>query len=99
MEKAFKLAFSNGLTAQAVRIHRLAELSGALRELGLSDSRPVLVIIGGAGGLGDADTPLLRSLFVEVLAPLADTIDASVVDGGTDSGVRQGVFSGTGLPM
>ncbi len=89
MEEAFEITFPNGLTARAVRVHRSAELPVALRELGLRRSNPTLVLVGGAGGLGDAELDRLRPLFVEVLAPLAETLGASVVDGGTDSGVMR----------
>jgi len=45
--------------------------------------------VGGAGGLSETDMKRLRPLFVNVLAPLAKTQDAFMVDGGTDAGVMQ----------
>src|SRR5436190_1680213 len=87
MEKPTKLTFSNGLTAYALQVHRTEELGVGLRELGFHSARPTLVLVGGAGGLSDADMDRLRPLFVEGLAPLANALGASVVDGGTDAGV------------
>ncbi len=89
MEKPFKLTFSNGLTASALRVHHSTELFVALCNLGFYHPNPTLVLVGGAGQVGDADMARLRPLFVEVLAPLAEILGASVVDGGTDSGVMR----------
>jgi hypothetical protein len=89
MEKPFKVAFPNGSKARAVRVRRPDGLPVALRELGLSGRRPVLVLVGGAGGLSEADTSRLLPLFAGVLAPLAEAAGVSVVDGGTDAGVMR----------
>ena len=89
MEKPFEIAFPNGSKARAVQIPCSEGVSDALRELGLSRSRPVLVLVGGAGGLDGADMVLLRPLFTEALARLAEAFDASVVDGGTGAGVMR----------
>jgi hypothetical protein len=83
------LAFPGGSRARAVRVYRPEGLSGALRELGLDRSRPVIVLVGGAGGLDDAGSARLRPLFVEGLAALAGELGACVVDGGTDVGVMR----------
>jgi SLOG in TRPM, prokaryote len=89
MEKPFEVAFPNGAKARAVRVRRSEELPAALLELGLGGPRPVLVLVGGAGGLNDADEDRLRPLFTGTLAPLAEASGASVVDGGTDAGVMR----------
>jgi transcriptional regulator with XRE-family HTH domain len=88
-EKPFELGFSNGSRAHAIRVHRSAELPVALGELGLRHSRPVLVVVGGAGEVSAADMARLRPLFEEALAPLAETLGTFVVDGGTDAGVMR----------
>jgi hypothetical protein len=89
MEKAFSLTFSNGLTARAIQVLNEADLSTALGKIGLHESRPVLVLIGGASKLSNTDLTQLRSLFVEALAPLAESLGVFVVDGGTDAGVMR----------
>lgn len=89
MEKPFRIAISNGLTASAIRVESPEYLAGAMDELGFHSPRPILVILGGAGKMGEADFNRLRSLFVKVLAPLVEELGASVVDGGSDFGVMQ----------
>lgn len=89
MEKPFRLAMSNGLTASAIRVESQKDLLSAMSELGFDNPRPILVILGGAGKMSETDLNRLRSLFVNVLAPVIEELGASVVDGGTDFGVMQ----------
>ncbi len=89
MEKPFQIAISTGLTAPAIRVQSPQDLSAAMSELGLHSPRPILVVVGGASKMSDGDLSRLRSLFVNVLAPLAEELGALVVDGGTDAGVMQ----------
>lgn len=89
MGKSFKIVFAGGLTADATLVRRAGELPGALREMGLQRSRPTLVVVGGAAGLRQPDLHRLRPLFVDRLAPLTQELGASVVDGGTDTGVMR----------
>ena len=84
-----RLAFPEGPEARAVRIHTPEETPGALCELGLGGSRPVIVLIGGADGLDESSLVRLRPLFAEALAPLAGDLGACVADGGTDAGVMR----------
>jgi hypothetical protein len=83
------------LKPRVVRPAAREEVPGRLAELGLRPPRPVVVLVGGADGLDDAGLARLRPLFEEGLAPLADSLGACVVDGGTDAGVR----SRPGWPM
>lgn len=55
----------------------------------LGPPRPVLVVVGGAGGLSPADSQQLAHLFDAVIAPYAQHHGLVVVDGGTDYGVMQ----------
>jgi hypothetical protein len=89
MQELIELVFPDGTVASAVRVEDTEDVPLALKKLGLSTPTRVLVLVGGAAGLSTVDVDLLRSLFVEVLAPLAEELDASVVDGGTDSGVMR----------
>ena len=89
MEKPFKIAVSNGLTATAIKVHSPEELFAAMGELELQSPRPTLVVVGGASKMSEADLNRVRSLFVKVLAPLVEELGAFVVDGGTDAGVMQ----------
>jgi hypothetical protein len=85
VESAFPLDLGDGRIAHAVRPDRLGEANELPELLGLS-ARPVLVVVGGASGMPD-ESPGLRALFDDVLAPLVQRADAAVVDGGTDEGV------------
>ena len=87
MEGPLKPVSSGALASQAVHLDRPEELASRLTELDLRVPRPVLVLVGGANGLTDAQLARLRPLFEEGLAPLADALGACVIDGGTDAGV------------
>jgi hypothetical protein len=89
MKNCLKLTFNSGQTALAIRVNQQTELPNALQQIGLSDSRPVLVVVGGASNISEADFLRIQRLFVEVLAPIAETLGAYVVDGGTDAGVMR----------
>ncbi|UHD15286.1 hypothetical protein [Thiocapsa bogorovii] len=62
------------------------ELDAALADLGLTDPRPVLTLVGGAATLSEEMAPALLSLF-EWIAPTLDALDAALIDGGTAFGV------------
>ncbi|MEH2071057.1 MAG: hypothetical protein V7K47_23360 [Nostoc sp.] len=89
MKNCLKFTFDNGQTALAIQVNQQAELPNALEQIGLSNSRPVLVVVGGASNISEADFLRIQRLFVEVLAPIAETLGTYVVDGGTDAGVMQ----------
>lgn len=89
MQDSFSIEFSNGLTAKALYPQANADLTLTLEQLGLSSPRPVIVVVGGASKLSEVDRERLRSLFLTVLAPLAESLNAYVVDGGTDAGIMQ----------
>jgi SLOG in TRPM, prokaryote/Protein of unknown function (DUF4231) len=87
VEEPPKPASSGAPGPRVVRLDRREELSTRLAELHLRPPRPVVVLVGGADGLDDARLGRLRPLFEEGLAPLADSLGACVLDGGTDAGV------------
>jgi hypothetical protein len=65
-----------------------AEIPGALRELGISMRRPVLVSVGGASGVTRRHAAAVAAA-LEELVPALDRWEAAVVDGGTDAGVMR----------
>lgn len=89
MVSSSKLTFSNGFTAQARQIQQEDDLFPTLSDFGLHEPRPVMVVIGGASQISEADLARLQSLFVDVLAPLAEELGIFVIDGGTDAGVMR----------
>jgi len=89
MEKPFQINFSTGQTANAVMVDNYSDLPNAVQNLGLQQACPIMVLVGGASGISDRDLIRLRQMFVEVLAPRAQSLGAVVVDGGTDAGIMQ----------
>jgi SLOG in TRPM, prokaryote len=83
------LEFDGGHAARVARPSQFADLAPAVAGLGLRGRRPVLVVVGGAAGLDEADKGRLSTLFSLALLPAVASRHAVVVDGGTDSGVMQ----------
>lgn len=73
----------------AIQVDRAKDLPYALQQIGLEETRPTLVIVGGASGLNHEYFNSLQRLFEEKIVPLAEKFQAYVVDGGTDAGVMQ----------
>lgn len=89
MPQPFLINFPNGQTATGIRVSQQSELEADLSHLGLHGPRPILVIVGGASNISEASFLNIQKLFVKVLAPIAETLGAYVVDGGTDAGVMK----------
>ena len=86
-----------------VRVAGPADLPSALKTLGLMVRRPVLVLVGGAGGM-TADHLAGMAEAMERIIPSLDGWGAAIVDGGTDSGVmrvmgRARHAAGAGFPL
>jgi hypothetical protein len=86
---SLQLTFASGQAAKAVEVPNWQALPFALEAVGLSKSRPVLVLIGGACRLDPEDSNCLHHLFVDSLAPVVEELGITVVDGGTDAGVMR----------
>ncbi len=87
METSFTFTFENESTAQVLQVQPSQDLTSALSAMNLLEHRPVLVVIGGASQISEADLLQLEHLFVKILAPLAQELGLLVADGGTDAGV------------
>jgi hypothetical protein len=104
MPKPLPLHFEDGRTAGAVHLEEPDKLPAALAMLGLYPPRPVVVVVGGAGGLDAADLDRLRPLFESGLVPAITRLRAVAVDGGTWSGVMRLLgearsSAGAGFPL
>lgn len=87
MIEAFSFSFSQSRQARAAILRAEDDPDDIAQALGLRPSRPVLVLIGGAGNLDDATASRLDRLFQEAIAPLAQSLNLLVIDGGTDAGI------------
>lgn len=86
---SLQFQFQNRLMADGIYLSEATKIATALHHLGIKPSCPTLVVVGGASGLTDNDLERLRSLFKEVICPIANTAGFVVVDGGTDAGVMR----------
>lgn len=85
-----QLSLKRGLTAPAASISEDREIRPALIELGIPHPRPVIVLVGGAGGIGWLEKfPMSKA--VRIVARLAEEAGAVVVDGGTQAGIMSGI--------
>lgn len=89
MATPFPLHFAGSRTAIARHVSQPGELPAVLASLGLRAPRPVLVLVGGASGLGPADLDRLRPLFESAIVPVLTRLGAAAIDGGTWSGVMR----------
>ena len=89
MIHASTVTFSDRASAQLFELQSWSDLSGLPEMAELPQNRPVLVLVGGASRLSEADFERVRRLFVEGLAAIAQKFQAVVIDGGTDTGVMK----------
>jgi hypothetical protein len=88
MKRTFGLKLSNDSTTPAIIIDDTLPLTKAVESIGLRPPYPTLAIIGGVN-IDDAHLSKLEALFFNVLAPLAQSCQAAVVDGGTNGGIMR----------
>lgn len=79
----------NSYAAQAIAIESQYDLYQQILNWRLGESRPTLVLVGGAGGIAEADKQTLQKLFIDCVAPWVQEKGLAVVDGGTDAGIMQ----------
>ena len=80
------IPLKRGQTVSAVNITEDQEISAALAQLGIPHPKPVIVLVGGAGGIGWWDQFPMRKA-IRIVARLAEETNAAVVDGGTQAGI------------
>ncbi|ACK73293.1 conserved hypothetical protein [Gloeothece citriformis PCC 7424] len=89
MKQLFQYTFSNGLTAKAIQVDDWPQLPEALYSLGFTAPCPTLVLVGGASKMSETDYLLLETIFTKIIAPLAESLKITVIDGGTDAGIMR----------
>lgn len=78
---------ANNPEAPAIFVEHPEDMMHCFDALRLRTGRPVLVFIGGADGLDPVVGQRVTALLQDHLLPLLASLDAVVVDGGTDAGI------------
>src|SRR6266496_2180202 len=87
MNNVFGWPIEGETKALAALIDERTDLPTLPERLGLCPPRPVIVLVGGAKGLGFSEHEGILRLLTDVLVPLAESLGAAIIDGGTNSGV------------
>lgn len=81
-----QIDLKRGMSVRAANITDNHEIPDALTQLGITHPKTVIVLVGGAGGIGFLDQFPMRKA-VGIVAKLAEETGAVVVDGGTQAGI------------
>jgi len=82
-----EIVFSNGNRARLVTPAAGTPAASVLKALEIEQPKALIMIAGGAGGMDEALRPRLVELFSRGIARAAASIDALIIDGGTEAGV------------
>lgn len=83
-----QISLKRGVNVRAVNISEEKEIQAALNELEIPHPKPVIVLVGGAGGIGWWEKfPMARA--IRIVARLAEEVGSVVVDGGTQAGIMK----------
>jgi hypothetical protein len=85
-----QISLKRGATTQAVNLTEEKQIPEALTQLEIPHPNSVIVLVGGASGIGWLDTFPMRKA-IRVIARLADETGCVVVDGGTQAGIMKEV--------
>jgi hypothetical protein len=85
-----QISFKQGVHVKAANITKDQDIQAALAELGIPHPKPVIVLVGGASGIGWLDKFPMRKA-IRIIAQLAEETHSVVVDGGTQAGIMQGM--------
>lgn len=81
-----KIPLKQGVNARGANITDDREIPAALTELQIPHPNTVIVLVGGAGGIGFWDKFPMRKA-IKIIARLAEETGSVVVDGGTQAGI------------
>ena len=83
-----QIPLKRGVTVEAVHLKDEKAIPEALAQLDIPHPRPVVVLVGGASGIGWWDKfPMTKA--IRILSRLAEETRAVVVDGGTQAGIMK----------
>lgn len=83
-----QISLKRDANVQAVNISENGEIPEALNQLGIPHPKPVIVLVGGASGIGWLDKFPMRKA-IGVITKLAEETGAVVLDGGTQAGIMK----------
>ena len=81
-----QISFKGKHTAKAAYISGNTDIDKAMEELQIPHPKAVIVLVGGAGGIGWLDKFPMRKA-IGIVARLADETRSVVIDGGTQAGI------------
>ena len=81
-----QISFKGKHTAKAAYISGNTDIDKAMEELQIPHPKTVIVLVGGAGGIGWLDKFPMRKA-IGIVARLADETRSVVIDGGTQAGI------------
>jgi hypothetical protein len=81
-----QISLKRDVTVRAVNITGDKDIQEALIQLEIPHPKPVIVLVGGAGGIGWLDKFPMRKA-IRIIAKLAEETQSVVVDGGTQAGI------------
>jgi hypothetical protein len=73
-----------------VEVASQGQIGQALKNLGLATDRPVIVLVGGAGGISKEEWPAIQTA-MRTIADTAQNTQATIVDGGTANGIMAAI--------
>ena len=83
-----QIPFKQGVNVKGANIADDTDIQEALTELQIPHPKTVIVLVGGAGGIGFWDKFPMRKA-IRIIANLAEETQSVVVDGGTQAGVMK----------
>lgn len=83
-----QIPFKQGVNVRAANITDDKDIQEALTELQIPHPKTVIVLVGGAGGIGFWDKFPMRKA-IRIIARLAEETGSVVVDGGTQAGIMK----------
>lgn len=81
-----QISFKGDNTAKAAYISDNTDINKAVEELQIPHPKTVIVLVGGAGGIGWLDKFPMRKA-IGIVARLAEETHSVVIDGGTQAGI------------
>lgn len=83
-----QIPFKQGVNVKGANIEDDKDIQEALTELQIPHPKTVIVLVGGAGGIGFWDKFPMRKA-IRIIANLAEETQSVIVDGGTQAGIMK----------